>query len=240
MLERRFKVIEDPWMMPTVGRAKRLHNAKPPRKVTLITRASISPLSMCNITVGFERGPTGTKVFLSDRDYMPTGTRELVATLPTGSTYRKYVEFLVTNDRCALWMDLLEDEETFVEGADAMWAELMLMAWMHMDPTDEAHPHEVARALLTLDDAGIEALHREAGFFNGAFGDRVRAVLKRACELRLSGLSLAELMRRARAVPPSLSALETSMTTWRRKRNSARGAPGKRRSNRVGARRLRP
>jgi hypothetical protein len=79
-----------------------------------------------------------------------------------------------------------------VDGLDGLWAELLLLAWMH-DP--EVGFNRVAEALLTLDDARLAVLRGRSGSFDRAFALRIARVLVRAeGDPALDGLSLAGLL----------------------------------------------
>ena len=194
--------------------------------VQLVCMSSTAPFTSWDSVVEFVPGPRGTAVLFTDdrRDRRPA---ELIARLPSKSSYRDYVSFLARDKKSRLYADFLDDGETFARGVDGVWAELMLMAWMH--PVDDP-PSEIALALLTLDDDSLEALRREAGAFGKQFVSRVRALLSRARnELRHPRLTLAGLLGRVGSTPPSFHALENAMNGW----VTAGGQPERKRARRV-------
>lgn len=121
---------------------------------------------------------------------------------------RSCVAFLAGDEATACGGDYYSDSD--VLGAKGMWADLLLLGWMH---DEEVGLHRVALELLTLDDNRLKKLWTASGPFDSDFAARTANAL---LQLRDDGgideaVTLAELMDRAGPGAASLDAFEAAI-----------------------------
>ncbi|MEI8256620.1 MAG: hypothetical protein WCJ30_13180, partial [Deltaproteobacteria bacterium] len=112
------------------------------------------------------------------------------------------MEFLSTDEATCCSGDFFSDAQ--VDGVRGVWAELLILAWMH---GEEAGLNRVARAVAAMSDREIRSLRKELGPFAESAHEIKELIQTAEMELGFDHPTLADLGRAAGVKPFDVKAL---------------------------------